>query len=74
MAMDENSKTPGQNKELTDFYENITRVQRSMIARTIKEGGLDIATAEELIEEFNHPDNMDTVEEMQERLKKCYTN
>tara|TARA_R100000988_G_scaffold103712_1_gene84380 strand:- start:702 stop:16298 length:15597 start_codon:yes stop_codon:yes gene_type:complete len=74
MAMDENTKTPTENKELTEFYENLSKVQKAMIARTIKEGGLDISTPEELIEEFNHPNNMDSVEEMKERLKKCYTN
>ena len=74
MAMDENTKTPTENKELTEFYENLSKVQKAMIARTFAEGGLDISTPEELIEEFNHPNNMDSVEEMKERLKKCYTN
>ena len=36
-AMDEDSSSPGEYKKVIDFYDNLTRFQRSKIASSISE-------------------------------------
>ena len=65
----------GEYSKLSSAYENLTKAQKNSIARPVSEGGLDISTAEELIEEFKiaNEDNGITEDDMIERIKKCYS-
>ena len=65
----------GEYSKLSSAYENLTKAQKTSIARPVSEGGLDISTAEELIEEFKiaNEDNGITEDDMIERIKKCYS-
>jgi hypothetical protein len=71
-AMDEDSSSPGEYKKVIDFYDNLTRFQRSKIASSISEGGLEISSVEDIIEEINNPNNQFTEEEFIEQMEKCY--
>ena len=73
-AMDKDSKKSGDNAELTDWYDNLTKIQKAMLSRPYSEGGADISTVEELIGDFNDPNNKFSEEEFLEQLKKCYSN
>jgi hypothetical protein len=65
----------GEYSKLSSAYENLTKAEKTSIARPVSEGGLDISTAEELIEEFKiaNEDNGITEDDMIERIKKCYS-
>ena len=69
-----NESQEGQYSTLISGYEALTRQQKDSIAKPVSENGLDISTAEELIEQYEiaNEQNGMTQEEMLERLKKCY--
>ena len=74
MAIGKETKEPGQNKKLENWYNDLTKIQKSMLARTFKEGGSDISTVEELINDFNDSKILFNEDDYMEQLKKCYTN
>ena len=67
-AMSENATQPGENKVLEDFYENLTKLDKAMLFKAA-----DISNIEELIEDFNDPNNQYNEEDFIENLKKCYS-
>jgi len=67
-AMSENATQPGENKVLEDFYNNLTKLDKAMLAKAA-----DISNIEELIEDFNDPNNQYNEEDFIENLKKCYS-
>ena len=74
MAIGKETKEPGQNKKLEDWYNDLTKIQKAMLSRPFKEGGADISTAEELINDFNDSKVLFNEDDYMEQLKKCYTN
>ena len=69
-----NETQAGEYGVLVNGYESLNRQQKDSIAKPVSENGLDISTAEELIEQYEiaNEQNGMTQEEMLERLKKCY--
>ena len=74
MAIGKETKDPGQNKKLEDWYNDLTKIQKTMLSRPFKEGGSDISTVEELINDFNKSEMLFNEDDYMEQLKKCYTN
>ena len=69
-----NETQEGQYSELISGYENLTREQKDKISNPVSEGGLDISTVEELIEQYEiaNEQNGMSQEAMLEQIKKCY--
>ena len=62
----------GDYKKLIDFYNDLTKIQKSKIANPFSEGGLEISNEEDLIEDFLNENNQYTEDDYIEQLKKCY--
>ena len=60
---------------LVSGYELLSRKQKAAISRPTTEGGLDISSTEELIEQYKEASEQSNMseEDMLERMKKCYT-
>ena len=65
----------GQYNILVNGYELLSRKQKAAISRPTAEGGLDISSTEELIEQYKEASEQSNMseEDMLERMKKCYT-
>ena len=65
----------GQYNILVSGYELLSRKQKAAISRPTTEGGLDISSTEELIEQYKEASEQSNMseEDMLERMKKCYT-
>jgi len=72
MGLGDNDSKPGEYKKITEFYNNLTKLQKGRIASSRLEGGLDLQDLEDIIEDFNNPNNQFTEEEYIEQMEKCY--
>ena len=69
---DDNGTDEGDYKKLIDFYNDLTKIQKSKIANPFSENGLEISNVEDLIEDFLNENNLNSEEDYIDQLKKCY--
>mgnify|MGYP003132138973 CR=1 FL=1 len=72
LALGDNDSTPGEYKKITEFYNNLTKLQKGRIASSRSEGGLELEDLEDIIKDLNNPNNQFTEEEYIEQMEKCY--
>ena len=72
MGLGDNDSKPGEYKKITEFYNNLTKLQKGRIASSRSEGGLELEDLEDIIKDFNNPNNQYTEEEYIEHMKNCY--
>jgi hypothetical protein len=69
---DDNGTDTRDYKKLIDFYNDLTKIQKSKIANPFSENGLEISNEEDLIEDFLNENNLNSEEDYIDQLKKCY--
>ena len=72
LALGDNDSTPGEYKKITEFYNNLTKLQKGRIASSRSEGGLELEDIEDIVKDLNNPFNNYTEEEYIEHMKECY--